>query len=67
MQLRSGQTASTLRFSTTIAVRYALGVGESTRIRFDFANTPLVGGTPDERVDVRDHELSLYIGSGLEF
>ncbi len=69
VQLR-GERASTLRFSTTIAVRYALGVGQATRIRFDFsqtATTGLVDRVDDERVDVRDQELSIYIGSGLEF
>ena len=70
VRLRDGEKASSLRFSTTIAIRYALGVGESTRIRFDFRDTPatgLVGRVDGERVDVRYQELSLYVGSGLEF
>ncbi len=66
----AGEHADTLRFSTTIAVRYAVGLGEATRIRFDFSQTAatgLVGRVDDERVNVRDQELSIYIGSGLEF
>ena len=70
LRLRPGESASTLLFSTTIAIRYAAGIGESTRIRFDFrdtADTGLVGRVADERVGVVYHELSLYVGSGLEF
>jgi len=70
VRLRTGEPASTLRFSTTVAVRYALGTGESTRIRFDFRDTPMTGmvGRADaERGDVTYHELSLYVGSGFEF
>lgn len=70
VRLRAGEPSSTLRFSTTIAVRYALGVGESTTIRFDFRETPTtgdVGRADTERVDVTYHELSIYIGSGFEF
>jgi len=66
----SGESVATLQFSTTIAVRYAVGLGESTRIRFDFADTPStgqVGRIATERVDVTYHEVSLYIGSGFEF
>jgi hypothetical protein len=70
VRLRPGQHAPTLRFSTTVAVRYALGTGESTRIRFDFRDTPttgMVGRADAELVDVTYHELSLYVGSGFEF
>jgi hypothetical protein len=70
VRLQTGEAASTLRFSTTLAVRYALGFGDATRIRFDFTNTPatgLVGRVADERESVVFHELSLYVGSGFEF
>lgn len=70
LKLRSGQKASTLSFTTTIAVRYALGIGESTRIRFDFTNAPAngtVGRVANERVDVLYHEFSVYLGTGFEF
>src|SRR5258708_38174460 len=43
VQLQSGESASSLLFSTTIAVRYAFGAGQSTRIRFDFRDTPNTG------------------------
>src|SRR5262249_32652788 len=69
-RLESGEHAGSLQFSTTIAVRYALGTGESTRIRFDFRDTASsgqVGRIADERVDVTYHELSLYLGTGFEF
>jgi hypothetical protein len=70
VRLSAGESAATLQFSTTISVRYALGVGEASRIRFDFRDTPDTGRVDridDERVDVRYHELSVYIGTGLEF
>ncbi len=70
IKLRAGEDASTLRFSTTIALRYAMGRGESTRIRFDFRNSPTDGSVArvdDERVDVTYHEASLYLGTGFEF
>jgi hypothetical protein len=70
VHLRSGESAATLLFSTTIAIRYAVGVGESTRIRFDFRDTPMtgeVGRVADERVGVSFQELSIYLGSGFEF
>ena len=57
-------------FSTTVAVRYALGFGESTTIRFDYADTAATGRVAridDARVDVIYHELSLYLGTSLEF
>jgi hypothetical protein len=70
LKLRKGEEASSLLFSTTVAVRYALGLGESTRIRFDFRDTPnsgLVGRVADEKVDVVYHEASVYLGTGFEF
>jgi hypothetical protein len=70
VRLQSGESASSLLFSTTIALRYAMGLGQSTRIRFDFRDTPNTGlavRVADERVDVVYHELSLYLGTGLEF
>ena len=70
VRLQSGEDASTLNFSTTIALRYAFGLGESTRIRFDFRHAAADGGVEriaDERVNVVYHELSLYLGTGLEF
>ncbi len=70
VRLHDGEQASTLSFTTTIAVRYALGLGQSTRIRFDFRDTPdtgVVGRVDDERVGVVYHELSLYLGTGFEF
>jgi hypothetical protein len=69
VELKSGH-ASTLVFSTTIAVRYALGMGESTRIRFDFSDAPAtgqVGRVADELVNVVYHDASLYVGTGLDF
>jgi hypothetical protein len=70
VRLRAGEEASSLLFSTTLALRYAIGFGESTRIRFDFREAPAsgaVGRVADERVDVVYHELSLYLGTGFEF
>ncbi len=65
-----GEAASSLTFSTTIALRYALGFGQSTRIRFDFRDAPTngtVARVDGELVDILYHELSLYLGTGFEF
>ena len=68
--LHASEHAPSLLLSTTIAVRYAIGLGDSTRIRFDFRdapNTGLVGRVDDERVNVVYHDISLYLGTGLDF
>jgi hypothetical protein len=70
VRLHPGEPSSSLTFSTTIAVRYALGLGQSTRIRFDFRDTPSTGDVArvdDELVNVVYHDLSVYLGSGFEF
>jgi hypothetical protein len=70
VRLHAREAAGSLLFSTTVAVRYALGVGQSTRIRFDFREAPttgLVGRVADEQVSVVYHEASVYLGTGLEF
>ena len=70
VKLKTGEDASSLVFSTTIAVRYAAGIGDGTRIRFDFSDTPntgLVQRVDDEEVNSVDHEFSLYLGTGFEF
>ena len=51
-----------LVFSTTVALRYALGIGQIGSLTFD----PLQAPAPDT-ADVTIHELSLHIGSALDF
>ena len=70
VKLHDSEHARTLVFATTAALRYALGVGESTTIRFDYSHAAadgLVGRVDDGRVDVLFHEISFYLGSSLEF
>jgi hypothetical protein len=70
VRLRAEEKTSSITFSTTIALRYALGVGEATRIRFDFRNTPgsgTIGRVDSEIVDVLFHDFSVYLGTGFEF
>jgi hypothetical protein len=70
IKVRAKERASSLQFSTTVAVRYALGTGQATRIRFDYRDTPttgIVGRVDDERERVVYHEISLYLGTGFEF
>ena len=55
-----------IQFSTTIAFRYAMGVGKSG----GFAVAPFSESEeepPMPNVDVRFHEMSLHIGSGIYF
>jgi hypothetical protein len=70
VRLGEGERAFSLAFSTTLAVRYAVGVGESTRIRFDFreaATKGTVARVDSEIENVVYHDLSLYLGTGFEF
>ena len=70
LKVSSEEHRDSLLFSTTVAVRYAVGLGEATRIRFDFRDTPqsgVVGRVADERESVVYHEFSLYLGTGFEF
>jgi hypothetical protein len=61
VQLASDETVG-LVFSTSLALRYALGVGEIGSLRLDpFA---LPAGT---RADVTIHELGLHLGTALDF
>lgn len=59
-----------LVFTTTVGLRYAVGVGEATRVRFDLVET---GAAPQLRIRSNDptsvafHEVSLHIGTGLDF
>lgn len=63
-RLGEGESASTIEFSTTIALRYAVGVGTVGGLRFDPTSDGVVETT---RVDTNVHELSLHIGSALFF
>jgi hypothetical protein len=70
VKLHATERTSTLVFSTTVALRYALGIGDSTTLRFDYTNTGatgLVERIDNERVGVLFHEVSLYLGTSLEF
>jgi long-subunit fatty acid transport protein len=62
--LGEGESAQTLVFATTAAVRYAVGIGEVGGLRFDPANGVQRATVP---VDTTIHEVSLHIGSALYF
>lgn len=49
-------------FSTTVALRYALGIGEIGSLPFDPLDIP-----QDRPAEVTIHELSLHVGSALDF
>ncbi|MBW2527777.1 MAG: hypothetical protein JRI23_26590 [Deltaproteobacteria bacterium] len=51
-----------LIFSTTLAARYAVGLGEIGSLLFDPLQVPV-----DQPADVTIHELSLHVGSALDF
>lgn len=53
-----------LSVSTTLAVRYALGVGQSAGTRLDPTANPVFSEVP---IDVSFHELAVHIGSTLFF
>ncbi|MGE0792232.1 MAG: hypothetical protein AB7S26_41550 [Sandaracinaceae bacterium] len=63
-RLGEGESADELVFSTTIALRYAVGVGEVGGLLFDPAN-----GLTQQTVAVQTtiHEFGLHIGSALYF
>jgi hypothetical protein len=70
VKLHGTERSRNIVFSTTAALRYALGVGESTTIRFDYSHAAadgLVDRVDDQRVNVLFHEISLYLGTALEF
>ncbi len=57
-------------FSTTLAARYALGVGESSQLLFDTGQAfrdGTVTVTTDSQTKVMFHELGLHIGSAIHF
>ena len=60
------ESASTIQFSTTIAVRYAVGIGQVGGLRFDTGTAETDSVTPVP-VDTTVHELSLHVGSALYF
>ncbi len=58
------ESADTMVFSTTFALRYAYGVGEVGGLSFDPAG-PNQGAVVPIRTDI--HELALHVGSALYF
>ena len=62
-RLAAGGKAPKLVFSTTIAVRYAFGLGRVGAVSNDLANDTLV----DLTRDVVFHEIGLHVGSTLYF
>lgn len=63
-QLGEGERADTLEFSTTVALRYAYGVGEVGGLRFD----PQRGIERDTvPIGTSIHEVGLHLGSALYF
>lgn len=64
-RLGEGEDADSLIFSSTFALRYAVGVGEVVGLSLD----PTVGelASPDPLLASTVHEISLHIGSALFF
>ncbi|MEZ4340009.1 MAG: hypothetical protein R3B82_25590 [Sandaracinaceae bacterium] len=63
-RLGPGERSDDLVFSTTVGVRYALGVGEVGGLLFDPQRGVERATVP---ISTTIHELSLHIGSGLYF
>lgn len=63
-ELGEDESAPNLVFSTTAALRYALGIGEVGGLLFDPARGTERNTVP---VDTTVHEISLHIGSALYF
>ena len=67
LPLGGNRTRDKLVFSTALAVRYAVGIGEIGAIRFDpFAALGEQNSFPHQRPAVF-HELSLHVGSSVRF
>ena len=65
LSLANNDRASSLVFTSTFALRYAIGFGETLRAVADPAG---VRTDPTHtRIDLTFHEISLHIGSGLRF
>ncbi|MEZ4254072.1 MAG: hypothetical protein R3B99_38175, partial [Polyangiales bacterium] len=62
------ERARTLIFRTTIALRYALGLGEAALLRYD-QSSPALSFTPEtgETRDILFHEAYVFVGSSLLF
>lgn len=65
-QLVENEQASTIQFSTTIALRYAVGIGRVGGLRFDTGATGADTITT-VAVDTTVHEVSVHFGSALYF
>jgi hypothetical protein len=58
----------TLKFRTTIAIRYALGLGDTAVLEYDQSGPGLTfNESTGELRDVRFHELYVFLGSSLLF
>jgi hypothetical protein len=66
MRLREGAERDVLVFSTTVAFRYALGVGQSVGNFLEVHASDNVGFQVTSQ-DVTVHEITLHIGSALVF
>lgn len=62
------EDADDLVFSSTFGLRYAIGVGDGISARFDVvADDAEPFRSRSDPVDVTFHELSLHVGSGVQF
>jgi hypothetical protein len=64
LSLRGKAAADALVLSTTLALRYAIGLGSARATDIDFVGS---GNTPPRVVAVTYHEIVPYIGSGVLF
>jgi hypothetical protein len=66
LERRDDDPPRDLVFSTTIALRYAYGIGQVGGLRFDL-DAPEESVVTDQPVDGDVHEFSLHLGSAIEF
>jgi len=63
LSLSTNTSPDALVLSTTVALRYAIGLGDARAANIDLTST----NTPDRTVSVVYHEIVPYIGSGILF
>jgi hypothetical protein len=62
-----GENKTPIVFSTSLAFRYALGIGDVGGLTFDATTGQNISSAQVRRVGVTFNEIALYIGTGLFF
>lgn len=67
LRTTDGTTEGRIVFASTIAARYALGIGHAAALEFDLSSPQSFGVDRGPTADVVFHEVHLYVGSSLSY